>query len=158
MTHPKRLAALAALVLGLASLSQAAPVALGFQLGDANEGGFSGLTVRVGEDRTIEGIFAYSENTLILNGNYLVHGHSLFRQDPIDFVKFYAGFGVGAWNYNGDHDDHDNTGAWIQVPLGVDFRFSIPIEATLYIAPGIDVIPETQGNWHGALGIRYWFR
>jgi len=146
-----RSAALAALLLVLVSAAHAnSAFSLGLQLGKSDGGSFSGLTARVGEEKTLEGILAFDNSGWIVNGNYLIHSRSLFRQDPIDFIKFYGGFGLGAWT-PGDG------GVWAQIPLGVDFRFAIPVELSLYIAPGMNIVPKTEANWHFGLGIRYWF-
>jgi hypothetical protein len=126
--------------------------ALGLQLGGSDGGQFSGITARVGRERTIEGVLAFDPDNhgFIVNGNYLVHSRNLFHQDPISALKFYGGFGVGVWA------GHQN-GFWAQVPLGVDFDFAIPVEASLFIAPGINIVPTTDANVHFGLGIRYWF-
>jgi hypothetical protein len=157
----KRIVAGALLLLGLFSSTVRAEgtegnggssFALGLQLGGSDGGGFSGITARVGREHTIEGIFAFDggNHGWIVNGNYLVHSHNLFHQAPITSIKFYGGFGVGVW---AGHE----TGFWAQVPLGVDFGFAIPVEASLYIAPGINLVPSTDPNIHFGLGIRYWF-
>jgi hypothetical protein len=126
--------------------------ALGIQVGEAQNGSnFSGITARVGHDRTLEGIFAFDGSTWILNGNFLVHGRNLFRQDPISAMRLYGGFGLGTWWGS-------EGGFWAQVPLGLDVDFSIPVEMSLYIAPGIDIVPSTQANLHFGLGVRYWFQ
>ena len=124
--------------------------ALGLQVGASDGGNFSGLEARVGREKTIEGILAIDHKTWIVNGNFLIHSHNLFHQNPISSIKFYGGFGVGVWT-GGDG------GFWAQVPLGVDFGFAIPVEASLYLAPGINIVPATEANWHFGLGIRYWF-
>lgn len=152
----RRFLMLGAVTLGLAATSAKAEsqFALGLQIGAAGNtygtSNFSGLTARVGQEKTIEGVLAFDRSTWILNGNYLVHSRSLFHQDPINFIKFYGGFGVGVWT-GGDG------GVWAQVPLGVDFRFAIPVELSMYLAPGMDVVPETRANWHFGIGLRYWF-
>jgi hypothetical protein len=137
------------------SSSGGSAFALGFQFGGANgqngSSGFSGLTARVGRDRTIEGVLAFDGSSWIANGNFLVHSRNMFHQDPISELKFYGGFGLGVWT-GGDG------GFWVQVPLGVDIGFAIPVEASLYIAPGIDVAPHTDSNVHYGLGLRYWFQ
>jgi len=129
--------------------------ALGLQLGGSGGqnggGGFSGLTARFGREKTIEGILAFNPGgTWVVNGNFLVHSSNLFQQNPISAIKLYGGFGVGAWT-GGDG------GFWAQVPLGVDFDFSIPIEVSAYVAPGLDIIPSAAANVHFGLGVRYWF-
>jgi len=148
----RRILTLGAVAIGIASTSTqaASQFALGLQMGASDGGNFSGLTARVGQDRTIEGILAIDHKDWIVNGNFLVHSHSLFHQDPIDFIKFYGGFGLGVWTGG-------EGGFWAQVPLGVDFRFAIPVEASLYLAPGMNIVPQTDANWHFGLGIRYWF-
>ena len=129
--------------------------ALGLQLGaaDGQNGGsgFSGITARFGREKTIEGILAFNPGgSWVVNGNFLMHSGNLFRQNPISAIKFYGGFGVGAWT-GGDG------GFWAQVPLGVDSDFAIPIEASVYVAPGLDIIPSAAANVHFGLGVRYWF-
>jgi hypothetical protein len=94
----------------------------------------------VGREKTIEGVLAFNQGgTWIVNGNFLIHSHNLFHQNPISSIKFYGGFGVGVW---AGHE----SGFWAQVPLGVDFGFAIPVEASLYIAPGIDIVPDHPGQ------------
>lgn len=147
----RRAFALSLLLTGLGATSaRASQFALGLQIGASDGGSFSGLTARVGQEKTIEGILAFDHSDWIVNGNYLVHSRSFFRQDPINFIKFYGGFGLGVWT-GGDG------GFWAQVPLGVDFRFAIPVELSLYLAPGMNIVPKTEANWHFGLGIRYWF-
>jgi hypothetical protein len=151
------MASTSAMAAGTSSTSSggSSAFALGLQFGgaDGQDGysGFSGITARVGRERTIEGVLAFNGSTWILNGNFLVHSRNMFRQDPISELKFYGGFGLGVWT-GGDG------GFWAQVPLGVDIGFSIPVEASLYIAPGIDIAPHTDSNVHYGLGLRYWFQ
>lgn len=130
--------------------------ALGLQLGGAGGqdggSGFSGITARFGREKTIEGVLAFNGGgTWIVNGNFLMHTSNLFQQNPISAIKLYGGFGVGAWT-GGDG------GFWAQVPLGVDFDFAIPVEVSIYVAPGLDIVPSTAANVHFGLGARYWFR
>jgi hypothetical protein len=127
--------------------------ALGIHLGAAQDGsGFSGVNFRVGQDESLDLVGAWntgSNGTIILNGNYLHHVAPILRQVPIKGIVPYVGIGVGAW-FN------DNSGAWIQVPLGLDLRFNVPLEVGLYIAPGIDLLPSTKANLHGGIAFRYW--
>ncbi len=110
------------------------------------------MNFRVGQDESLDLVGAWNtgdDGTVILNGNYLHHVAPILRQIPIKGIVPYVGIGVGVWVNN-------STGAWIQVPLGIDMRFSVPLEVGLYIAPGIDVLPKTKANLHGGIAFRYW--
>lgn len=129
--------------------------ALGIHLGgardqDGKSSGFTGLNFRVGQDESLDLVLAYnSGNTIILNGNYLHHVAPILRQVPIKGIVPYVGIGVGTWI-------NDKSGAWLQVPLGIDLRFSVPLEVGLYLAPGIDLLPTTGANMHAGVAFRYW--
>ena len=127
--------------------------ALGIHLGAAQNGsGFTGLNFRVGQDESLDLIAAWNagdDGTIIMNGNYLHHVDPILRQIPIRGIVPYVGIGVGIWVNNA-------SGAWLQVPLGLDFRFSNPLEVGLFLAPGIDLIPSTKANMHFGIGFRYW--
>ena len=131
--------------------------ALGIHLGgasdrDGNSSGLTGLNFRVGQDESLDLVLAYNTGngkTMIINGNYLHHVAPILRQIPIKGIVPYVGIGVGTWFNN-------SSGAWLQVPLGIDLRFSVPLEAGLYIAPGIDLLPSTGANMHAGIAFRYW--
>lgn len=128
--------------------------ALGIHLGAAQNGSnFSGLNFRVGQDESLDLVGAWNtggkNGTIILNGNYLHHVSPILRQIPIKGIVPYVGIGVGTWI-------NDDPGAWLQVPLGIDLRFSVPLEVGLYLAPGIDLLPSTGANMHFGLAFRYW--
>jgi len=150
------LASFALLLAAAASPTQAASssnYALGIHLGAAQNGSsFSGVNFRVGLDESLDLVGAWNtgdNGTVILNGNYLHHVSPILRQIPIKGIVPYVGIGVGVWVNN-------STGAWIQVPLGIDMRFSVPLEVGLYIAPGVDLLPSTSANLHGGIAFRYW--
>lgn len=120
----------------------------------ANLGAPTGLNLRVGQQRSVEGILSWGlkgQEHVELVGNILFHGKSLGRESPIQGIYPHAGVGLGFWS-DGDQ------GAWIQVPLGIDIRFSVPIELGLHIDPGMDIVPQTGFTIHWGLGIRYWFK
>lgn len=150
-----RLVTAAALLLTTASTSRAE-----FGIG-INLGAPTGLNLRVGKDRTLEAIAGWSlkdEGTnLELVGNVLYHGSSVLSNPPLMGVVPYAGAGLGFWMWDGKHGD-DKAGAWLQVPLGIDLRFRIPLELTIHIDPGIDIVPDTKATIHWGLGIRYWLK
>ena len=148
-------AAIAALLLALAP-SARAEFGIGINLGEP-----TGLNLRVGKDRTLEATAGWSlkegGTNIVLLGNILYHAGSVLREPPLMGVHPYAGVGLGFWMWDAKHGD-DDQGVWVQVPLGVDFRFGIPLELTLHIDPGVDVIPETKATIHWGLGIRYWLK
>lgn len=120
----------------------------------ANLGHPTGLNLRVGKQRSIEGIFSWGlegQEHVELIGNILFHGQSIGSESPIQGVYPHAGIGLGFWS--------DGTqGAWLQVPLGLDMRFTIPIELGLHVDPGMDVAPKTKFTVHWGIGVRYWFK
>lgn len=120
----------------------------------ANLGKPTGLNLRVGQQKSVEGILSWGLNGqehVELVGNILFHGQSVGRESPITGIYPHAGIGLGFWS-DGDQ------GAWIQVPLGLDIRFTVPIELGLHVDPGMDIVPKTGFTIHWGLGIRYWFK
>lgn len=150
-----RLATTAAFLLAFASMANA-EFGVGF-----NFGAPTGLNLRVGKDRTLEATagwnFKNEGTNLELLGDVLFHGASVFRSSPLNGVVPYAGAGIGFWMWDANEGE-DKAGIWLEVPLGIDLRFSIPLELSLHIDPGVDVIPQTKATIHWGLGIRYWLK
>ena len=151
-----RLASTAALLLLLAPAARA-EFGIGLNLGDP-----TGINLRVGKNQTLEATAGWDlkkEGTnLVLLGNVLYHGSSVLSSPPLMAVVPYAGAGLGFWMWDSKNNDDDDAGVWMQVPLGLDFRFRIPVEVTLHIDPGIDIVPKTSACIHWGLGIRYWLK
>lgn len=152
-----RMAPIGALVLILAPLAARADVGIGLNLGEP-----TGINVRVGQDRTLEATAGWdlkkSGTNVVLLGDVLFHGRSLMSSSPLKGIYPYAGVGLGFWMWDSKNDDDDKAGVWGEVPLGLDFRFAIPLELTIHIDPGIDVIPQTSACIHWGLGLRYWLK
>lgn len=147
----RRALALMMVALGCIAGSAKASVGIGANLGDP-----TALNIRVGQQKTLEGMLGFTlrkdnSDRVILVGNMLFHGSSLGSESPISGIYPYAGIGLGYW-----HDNDD--GAWVQVPLGLDFRFTVPIEVGFHIDPGMDIVPNTGVTIHWGIGIRYWFK
>lgn len=146
----RRALALSLAMLAVAAASAKAEIGIGVNLGAP-----TALDIRVGQQKTLEGMVSWylrkgGDSHLELIGNMLFHGGSLGRESPITGIFPYAGIGLGYW-----HDGED--GAWLQVPLGIDFRFTVPVEIGFHVDPGMDVVPETKVTVHWGLGVRYWF-
>lgn len=151
-----RLVAFAALLLAIAPAARA-EFGVGINLGEP-----TGLNLRVGRDRTLEATAGWSLHeggtNIVLLGNVLYHGRSVLSNPPLMGIVPYAGAGLGFWMWDAKNSGDDDAGVWFQVPLGVDFRFAIPLELTVHIDPGIDIVPETNATIHWGLGIRYWLK
>lgn len=147
----RRILTLCLAATGLAANSAKAEVGIGVNLGDP-----TALNIRVGQQKTLEGMLGWSlskdnGDRVILVGNMLFHGRSLGSESPISGIFPYAGIGLGYWHHNDD-------GAWVQVPLGLDFRFTVPLEVGFHVDPGMDIVPNTGVTIHWGLGVRYWFK
>ena len=76
---------------------------------------------------------------------------------PIDSndlsIPFYVGAG-GKFVF----DDHNEGGAAVQVPVGLAAQWNTaPIEVFLEVTPGVQVAPETEFDFGGGIGIRFYF-
>lgn len=90
------------------------------------------------------------------NGGISIHGdylwHNWFDVDKGNFA-FYYGIGARA-RFVEDQDS--NIG--VRIPLGVNYLFTdAPLDLFIEIAPIVDLIPDTDANGDGAIGIRYYF-
>jgi hypothetical protein len=74
-----------------------------------------------------------------------------FEQINVDVVQLLFFVGVGPKVYLSDIPV-----VGVRVPVGLFYNFpDLPLEAFLEIAPGINVIPATQFDVMGAIGLRY---
>lgn len=89
------------------------------------------------------------------NGSVLVYGDYLWHRFEITGeprTPLY--FGVGAWI--GSHEN--STGLGARIPLGIMHLLSKdPIEVFLEIVPSISLIPDTDLDVQGGIGLRYYF-
>jgi hypothetical protein len=147
------LATLAVLVI----CSSAAPQESGFGIG-AILGEPTGLTVKwwVGRSAAMDAAAAWSlgrRSALHLHLDYLLHNFNLFRVETGRLPLYY---GIGGRIKFRDDDD-DNVG--LRIPVGMDYLFrGAPFDIFLEIVPLIDLIPSTDFDMNGSIGVRYWFR
>lgn len=145
--------------------THAKPFGLGVTLGDPT--GLSGKYF-LNRDTAIDGALSYGSHELIIYGDYLKHFRGAFgRQNAfVAALTPYVGVGPVFAFGNGDHhhnhrfiDDHeDDFGFGGRIPLGVEWKANqVPVGVSLEIAPGMKVIPETDGFVQGGLAIRYYF-
>ncbi len=91
-----------------------------------------------------------SNDAISLHGDYL--WHTYFDVDK-GSLAFYYGIGARAlFIENAD----SRIGA--RIPLGFNYLFEeVPLDLFVEIAPIVDLVPDTDLNGDGALGVRFYF-
>lgn len=87
---------------------------------------------------------------LLLQADYVWH---IFRLIPVSSGKlpFYVGVG-------GRVVFADDATIGVRVPLGLDYMFSnAPVDIFVELVPILDLAPDTDFDFGGGIGARYWF-
>ena len=132
------------------------------------KGGKFGLGVIIGEPTgpcfkywtgpktAIDGAAAWSlanNAGLHLHADYLVHKFDLI---PVEkgSLPFYFGIGGRIRFAEGNGDDRIG----IRIPVGLDYIFAdAPLDIFLELVPILDLAPDTDLDFNGAVGIRFFF-
>lgn len=90
------------------------------------------------------------------NGGISIHGdylwHTWLDVDKGNFAFYY---GIGA---RARFIENQDSSVGVRIPLGINYLFAdAPLDLFLEIAPIVDLIPDTDANGDGAIGIRYYF-
>jgi len=86
---------------------------------------------------------------LLLQADYVWHS-SLSRTSSGMFALYY-GIG-GRIIFSND----PNVG--VRIPIGIDYVFSTaPVDIFLEVVPVLDLIPSTDFDLNGGIGVRFWF-
>lgn len=123
---------------------------VGFTLGEP-----TGISVKNWLNRTaaVDGAIAWSfanQDRLHIHVDYLQHHLNLIKLNYTSFTVYY---GLGA---RAKFERKFRLGA--RVPLGLNYLFQkAPLDLFLELAPLIDLLPDTEIKFNGALGIRYFF-
>jgi hypothetical protein len=131
---------------------------------EARESGF-GLGIIVGEptgissklyignDRAIDAAVAWSyddENSFHLHGDFLVH--KFFRDKALRH-RLHPYYGLG-----GRFKFESKTKVGVRIPLGLNYVLAkSSLHAFFEIVPLLDLVPDTEFDLNGAIGIRYFF-
>jgi hypothetical protein len=131
-------------------------------------GGNFGLGVIIGEPTgpcfkywtgpktAIDGAAAWSfaENAgLHLHADYLIHKFDLIRVEKGSLPLY---FGIGGRVRFAEGSGDDRIG--IRIPVGLDYIFATtPLDIFLEIVPILDLAPDTDLDFNGALGVRFFF-
>lgn len=178
------LAALAILLMG-ANLASAART--GRSSGKTGAGGDFGLGIIIGEPTglsvkywlspksAIDGGFAWSfrgDGAVHIHGDYLRHDFNLIHVEEGQMAIYY---GIGGRilifshrNYYYDDEghrhyyyyDHNDNSVFVglRVPVGLEYIFQgNHVDLFLELAPVLDIVPETDLDLNGGIGIRYFF-
>ncbi len=127
-----------------------------------------GLGVIIGEPTGISGKLWLSGGTAIdgavawssekhadfqIHADYLVHKFNVISVRK-GRLPLYYGIGGRLRTWDGDHDN--NVG--VRFPVGLDYLIAgAPLDIFFELVPILDIAPDTDLEFNGALGIRYWF-
>lgn len=90
------------------------------------------------------------DGRLYFGGDYVWYNHNVI---PVSQGRLPFYYGPGAWA-----SVSDDTGFGIRFALGLEYQFATaPFDVFLEIAPGVRVIPNTQGYVSSGLGGRFFF-
>ena len=133
----------------LSVYSQGEGFGLGVILGEP-----TGLSAKMwtGEYTAIDAALAWS---FLDNGYFHMHADMLMHSFVIDVnqgqLPFY--FGIGA-----KLDLATNLGLGVRIPLGIAYHFeSAPLDIFAEIVPILNLIPATNFDIEGGIGVRYFF-
>jgi len=115
----------------------------------------TGLSAKlwVGEKAAVDAAVAWSfqgDGAFYLHASYLYHFFNLEPTLPDSFSAYVGGGGKIVFR--------KDTELGLRIPVGLSYMLSeVPLEAFLEVAPGILLIPGTDADIGGGIGIRYYF-
>ncbi len=129
--------------------AQSSGLGLGVILGEP-----SGISIKnwIGGSTAIQGALAWSirHDNVYVHADYLLHNYNLV-QVAVGRLPIY--YGIGARFYAAD-----DPGLGVRVPVGLNYQFGdLPLDAFAELVPVLDVLPETEFDLSGAIGLRYFF-
>lgn len=95
---------------------------------------------------------------LHLHGDYLRHVNVIDVSKG--FLPFYYGIGARIRIRDDERFRNDDEDIWLglRIPLGMTYLFTnAPLDIFVEIAPVVELIPSTDVDLDGGLGIRYYF-
>ncbi|MGZ3789643.1 MAG: hypothetical protein ACXVLQ_14030 [Bacteriovorax sp.] len=121
--------------------------------------GISGK-VELGKNRSVDGVLAYSladDLSLEFHSDYLIENAHGFNVGAPNLLELY--FGIGGRFAIIDKGEHDGDVAiGPRAPIGVSYKTTNPnLEFFGEVALVLDIIPETNADFEGGLGMRFRF-
>lgn len=153
---------LAALLL-TASATWAAGLDLGVMLGEPT--GLSGK-YWLDKNHAVDGGLAWSlsdDQDLHLHGDYLIHRHNVLPEAELPGgLAFYYGIGgrlqLREDDDDGRDEDDDKDKLGLRIPLGLEWSPNRDLRVFLEVVPVVDLLPDTEAGFNGALGLRFRLR
>ena len=134
----------------VAHASQDKGFGLGIILGEP-----TGLSLKswIGSKTALDFAVAWSfanNDSLHLHADYLIHNFNLLKVKKGELLFYY---GIG-----GRIKTEKKSRVGIRVPIGISYIFEkIPLDIFFELAPLLDLVPDTNFEITGGIGIRYYF-
>jgi hypothetical protein len=149
----KLLTCLLALLLASSAMAQSRGFGLGIIAGEPT--GLSGK-IWTGPKTGIDFAAAWSvekSQSFNFHADYLIHDFGVFKVDKGKMALYY---GIGGRLVDTDQGD---SFIGVRVPIGINYLFATsPLDLFLEMAPVLDLAPDTDLDFDGGLGIRFWFK
>jgi len=104
----------------------------------------------------IDGAVAWSlegDNDMHLHADYLFHDYNVAKVDKGSFPLYY---GIGGRILF--HDGNQDNQVGVRIPVGMSYLFAnSPVELFFEIVPIVDLTPNTELDFNGGVGVRYYF-
>ncbi|MCZ6677663.1 MAG: hypothetical protein O7E52_10465 [Candidatus Poribacteria bacterium] len=149
---------LVAACLGSTAFAQDSGLGLGVFFGEQ-----TGLSLKQwnGSLRAIVGGVAWSfgdRDKLHLHADYLLHNFNVFQIET-GILPLYYGLGARVKLEEGKGTTDGDNRVGVRLPVGINYIFeNAPIDIFLEIVPVFDLIPNTDFEVKGSIGIRYFFQ
>ncbi len=91
-------------------------------------------------------------NAFNFHADYLIHDFGIFKVDKGKMALYY---GIGGRFVDAEGDAF--LGA--RVPVGIDYMFATsPLDIFAEVVPVLNLSPDTDLDFDGGIGIRFWFK
>jgi len=143
-------------------------------VGTTHAGQWLGLGVMVGEPTGLSAKSWLSKSTAVdaglawslsgdkdlqAHGDYLIHNATLLKDLGLPGnTLFYYGLGGRLQLREGSGDEgKDKLG--LRIPLGASWSpAAVSVDVFLEVVPVVDLVPDTEADINGALGVRFWLK
>jgi hypothetical protein len=151
-TTLKLLTCLLALLVASSAMAQSRGFGLGIIAGEPT--GLSGK-IWTGPKTAIDFAAAWSvesHQSFNFHSDYLIHDFGVFKVDKGKMALYY---GIGGRLVDAEGDSFIG----VRVPIGIDYLFATsPLDIFMEVAPVLNLSPDTDLDFDGGVGIRFWFK